>query len=104
MKIKELRAVTLDIPTTPPTSKARRRNWSAGADRGLPINNYPDIPKTPGNEPGSISKAVWVQVTAEDGTSGVGECYFGSPVAALIDHYYAPLLVGRDCMALEYLL
>ena len=103
MKIKELRAVTLDIPTTPPKSRARRQNWSTDSPRGLPINKYPEFPKTPGNEPGSISKAVWVQVTAEDGTWGLGECYFGSPVASLIDHYYSPLLEGRDCMALEYL-
>lgn len=103
MKIKDLRAVMLDVPTNPPKSKARRRNWSAGSARGLPINKYPEFPKTPGNEPGSISKTVWVQVTAEDGTWGLGECYFGEPVAALIDHYYSPLLVGLDCMALEYL-
>ena len=103
MRIKSLRAVTLDIPTTRPKSMARRQNWSIGSPRGLPINNYPEFPRTPGNEPGSIAKEVWVQVTAEDGTCGLGECYFGPPVAALIDHYYAPLLVGRDCMALEYL-
>ena len=103
MKIKEIRAVTLDVPLTPPKSKARGPNWSAGADRGLPINYYPEFPKTPGNEPGSISKTVWVKATAEDGTWGLGECYFGAPVAALIDHCYAPLLEGRDCMALELL-
>ena len=46
---------------------------------------------------------MWVKATAEDGTWGLGECYFGAPVAALIDHCYAPLLEGRDCMALELL-
>ena len=80
MKIKEIRAVTLDVPLTPPKSKARGPNWSAGADRGLPINYYPEFPKTPGNEPGSISKAVWVKATAEDGTWGLANATSARPL------------------------
>ena len=57
-----------------------------------------------GRMPGAnTSEDVWVQVTAEDGTWGLGQCSFGEPTAALIDYHFGPLLEGRDCMALEYL-
>ena len=57
-----------------------------------------------GTMPGANTMTdVWVQATAEDGTWGLGQCSFGEPVAALVDYHFAPLLEGRDCMALEYL-
>ena len=34
---------------------------------------------------------------------GLGACSFGEPVAALIDYHYAPLLEGRDALAIEFL-
>lgn len=46
---------------------------------------------------------VWVQVTVEDGTWGLGACSFGAPSATVIDTVFAPLLEGRDCLATEYL-
>lgn len=46
---------------------------------------------------------VWVQVTAEDGTWGLGSCSFGAPSASVIETIYAPLLEGRDCLAIEFL-
>ena len=57
-----------------------------------------------GRMPGANTwERVWVQVTAEDGTWGLGECSFGEPVAALVDFHFGPLLEGRDCLALEFL-
>ena len=44
-----------------------------------------------------------MQVTAEDGTWGLGSCSFGAPSASVIEAVYAPLLEGRDCLAIEYL-
>jgi L-rhamnonate dehydratase len=44
---------------------------------------------------------VWVQVIAEDGSYGLGQCNQGEPVAALIDYVIAPLLEGEDVMAIE---
>ena len=44
-----------------------------------------------------------MQVTAEDGTWGLGSCSFGAPTASVIEAVYAPLLEGRDCLAIEYL-
>lgn len=46
---------------------------------------------------------MWVQVTAEDGTWGLGQCAFGEPVAAYVSTVLAPLLEGRNCMAIEHL-
>lgn len=103
MKIKSIRAVTLNIPRTPPRTKARRPNWNTHAARALPINKYPEFSRLIGTMPGANYPEVWVQVTAEDGTFGLGQCSFGELVASLVDYHFAPLLEGRDCMAMEYL-
>ena len=108
MKIKQIRVVNLDIPLTPPKSKSRRPAANkVSARRALPINYYPEFSTAFGNMPGARSAdggsgEVWVQVIAEDGTYGLGACSFGEPVAALIDYHYAPLLEGRDALAIEY--
>ena len=104
MKIKQVRAVEVNIPRTPPKSKSWRPNWNTHARRALPINKYPEFPRLHGQMPGANTSAeVWVQVIAEDGTWGLGQCSFGEPTAALVDYHFGPLLEGRDCMALEYL-
>lgn len=53
--------------------------------------------------PGGGLGQVWVQVTAEDGTFGLGLCSFGSPVAAYVNDVIAPILEGRNCLAIEHL-
>lgn len=103
MKITEVCAVSLEIPRIPPKTKPRRPSWHTKAPRAQPIVKYPDISRMPGKIPGTTGGDVWVRVTAEDGTWGLGQCSFGEPVAALVDYHFAPLLVGRDCLALEYL-
>jgi L-rhamnonate dehydratase len=103
LNIKEIRAVKVNVPRTPPKTKARRPNWNTHAARALPINKYPEFPRLVGTMPGSATPEVWVQATAEDGTWGLGQCSFGEPVAAFVDHVFAPMLKGRDCLALEYL-
>jgi L-rhamnonate dehydratase len=103
MKLNELRAVDVRIPRRPPKTKVRRPNWNTHAARALPINKYPEFPRLVGTMPGSAGPDVWVQAIAEDGTFGLGQCSFGEPVAAFVDHVYAPLLKGRDCLAIEYL-
>ena len=57
----------------------------------------------PGETPGGGLGSVWVQVTAEDGTWGLGQAAFGDPVAAFVNTVIAPILEGRNCMAIEYL-
>ena len=104
MKIKSVRAVTVNIPRTPPKTPARRPNWNTHARRALPINKYPEFPRMHGAMPGAnTSEEIWVQVVAEDGTYGLGQCSFGELSAALVDYHFAPLLVGRDCFATEFL-
>jgi L-rhamnonate dehydratase len=104
MKIKSVRAVTVNIPRTPPKTPARRPNWNTHARRALPINKYPEFPRMHGAMPGANTREeIWVQVVAEDGTYGLGQCSFGELTAALVDYHFAPLLVGRDCFATEFL-
>jgi L-rhamnonate dehydratase len=111
MRIEAIRAVNVRLPRVEPATPARRPSWAAAAPRGLPMNKYPEFPPFPERSPGigtaigaGVSGGtVWVQATAEDGTWGLGRCGFGEPVAALIDYHFAPLLVGRDCFAHEYL-
>ena len=104
MKIKQARAVEIGIPHTPPKSASPRPNWNTHTRRALPINKYPEFSRLHGTMPGAnTGAAVWVQVTAEDGTYGLGRCAFGEITAVIVDYHFAPLLEGRDCMALEYL-
>jgi len=103
MKIKDIRAVNVNIPQLPPKTKPRRPSWNKSAPRALPINKYPEFSRLPSQMPGMGGGQVWVQITAEDGTWGLGACSFGDAVAVLIDRVFAPLLEGRDCLATEFL-
>ncbi len=69
----------------------------------MPINFYPEFSRLPSKLPAAALTDVWVQVTAEDGTWGLGQCAFGGPVASYISTVLAPLLEGRNCMAIEHL-
>ncbi|HEY4200310.1 MAG TPA: mandelate racemase/muconate lactonizing enzyme family protein [Devosiaceae bacterium] len=87
----------LAAPTPPrPSPKARRGN-------PRPINKYPDMPRARAQMPGDVTGEMWVRVVAEDGTFGVGNCHWGDFAEPVIRALYAPLIVGRDCMATEYL-
>lgn len=104
MRIQSLRAVHVDLPRRQPTTPARRESWRVKSPIALPLSKYPEFaPGVPWNHPGIGGERVWVQVTAEDGTWGLGATSFGEPVAALVDGHYAPLLEGRDCFATEFL-
>jgi L-rhamnonate dehydratase len=69
----------------------------------MPVNAYPEFSRLPGEMPGGGLGTVWVQVVAEDGTWGLGQCGFGEPVAAFVNTVIAPVLEGRNCMAIEHL-
>ena len=103
MKIKEIRAMRLNIPPREgPRTPARRQPWAADAEVANPMSKYPKykrhrsswMPRWGG---------VCVKVTAEDGTWGLGQTSFGRPVAAIIDDHFAPILVGENCFAIEKL-
>ena len=69
----------------------------------MPINMYSEFSRLPGGMPGGELESVWVQVTAEDGTWGLGQAAFGEPVAAFVNNVIAPVLKERDCLAIEHL-
>jgi len=102
MKIKTIEAVNVKLPVVKPTTPARRESWRQLSPIGLPMNRYYPV-DVPMRTPGIGGRGVWVRVTAENGTWGLGRTSFGEPVAALVDYHFAPLLEGRDCFATECL-
>ena len=103
MKIKSVRAVSVKMPEPQKSTQASRPAWSKSAKRAMPVNMYPEFSRYPGGMPGGGLGTVWVQVTAEDGTWGLGQCAFGDPVAAYVNKVIAPILEGRNCLAIEHL-
>ena len=103
MKIEELRAVRINFPRTRPKTKPRRSAWIKDAQIALPLTRYSDTSGSFRRVPPIEEDPVWVQVIAEDGSWGLGRCSFGDPVASVVERVFAPLLVGRDCMATEFL-
>ena len=71
--------------------------------RAHPINRYPEFPRGQGRIPGQSNKELWVKVAAEDGTFELGTCRWGDVVDPLIRNHLVPLLVGKDCFAVEFI-
>lgn len=96
MKIKEIRAVAVDLT---PKMKTKPRVPAQETDGFIsPMERYTDFKRKDwGNE---WTRAVCV-VTAEDGTFGIGMTIHSGPVLSLINEHFAPMLVGQDCMATE---
>jgi L-rhamnonate dehydratase len=102
MKIVEVKAVRVRLPSRSPSTPPRRPSWVQEAEVANPMSRYPRfkrhrslwLPKW---------STVWCQVTAEDGTFGLGMTSHGSPVAAIINEHLAPLLVGEEALATEKL-
>lgn len=103
MKIRDVRPVLIDLLHSQKASGGER-SWHQYLPRGLPINKFDEFPATAlERTPGFDVQPVWVQISSEDGTFGLGRCSFGSAVADLIQEEFAPLLVGRDVFATELL-
>ncbi len=106
MKIKSVETVQIEFPplTQHPSEEApgkpRRDPWTAHAEVANPMSRYPKykrhrsswLPKWP---------AVWVKVTAEDGTWGLGMTSHGRATAAVIEDHLGPLLVGESALTIE---
>ena len=104
MKIRDVRAVRVNVPEPPARTRARRPGWNTRSPRALPINKYPEFSTTHRGMPGAdTADHLWVQVVAEDGTWGLGRTSFASITAPIVERHFGPLLIGRDCMALEHL-
>ena len=99
MKIKNVRVVNINAPVIAPGPDTKP-GWNSYAIRSKPIARFDDYTRVDGNQPGTRPKA-WVQITAEDGTYGLGSCALGPLAAPLIDYYIAPMIEGRDAFAIE---
>lgn len=103
MKIKSIEMVKLQIPQHGKKTPPRRASYNQTAWRAFPVNKYPEFPRQLRKIPGEVAHEVWIKITAEDGTWGLGICHWGNLIEALIRDHFTPLLLGRDCFAIEYL-
>tara|TARA_B100001750_G_C15510546_1_gene603329 strand:- start:701 stop:1870 length:1170 start_codon:yes stop_codon:yes gene_type:complete len=104
LKIKKIQVVTINIPVSKPKTKSMRKGWSEQNPRARPINKYPEFSKINGFTPNNFfHQNQWIQIIAEDGTWGLGKTSSNQSILYLINQYFAPLLEGRDCMAMEFL-
>jgi L-rhamnonate dehydratase len=102
MKIQNIEVLRMAPPLREPAVEAlaRRAAWAVSAEVANPMSKFPRfkrirslwMPKW---------EAVWVRVTAENGTWGLGSTSFGRPVAAIIADHFAPNLIGEDCAAID---
>ena len=101
MKVKEVRALNIELEPKPMTP--RRPDPPSPHRLNRPIDRY----KLTGEKEHRISamesKRPACIITAEDGTWGFGVSLYGSAVTPLINDYFAPLLIGENCMATEKL-
>ncbi|MBG81834.1 MAG: hypothetical protein CL791_00825 [Chloroflexi bacterium] len=103
LKIKSIEAVRVKKRLQKNPIRARRPSWNKSSKRAMPVNIYPEFSRLPGDMPGGGLENVWVKATAEDGTWGLGQCAFGEPTAAFVNTVIAPILVGKNCFAIEHL-
>jgi L-rhamnonate dehydratase len=100
MKITAIRAVQCPPPHPAAESEARRAPWSAAGRVASPMAGYPRY---------SAHRPSWLPtwgsfgcvVEADDGTAGFAFGDHGRPVAAVIDDYLGPRLVGEEVFATE---
>ncbi len=102
MKIKEVRAVEIELnphPKTPPRTPSRAKTLQMNR----PVSRYAPS----GTASSYLSTATWNRpaciVTAEDGTWGFGLSLYAGPVMPIINDHFAPWLVGQHCLATEKL-
>ena len=99
MKIKNVRVVHINAPVVQPDPDTKP-GWNSYAIRSKPIARYSEYTRIDGNQPGTVGKA-WVQITAENGTYGLGSCALGPMAAPLVDYFIAPMIEGREAFAIE---
>ena len=98
MKIKEVRAATVDLARQPQTAPRVPRQPTEGF--AGPMQRYPEFRR---DQVSAHWQRVAVMVTADDGTFGIGFTNHGGPVREIVNGHFAHLLVGQDCEATEKL-
>src|SRR4051794_24793990 len=98
VKIKDIRAATVDLAPQPKTAPRVARQATAGF--ASPMQRSPEFRRADWSPPWRRAAVV---VTAEDGTFGVGFTNHSGPVREIVNGHFAPLLAGQDCEATEKL-
>ncbi len=99
MKITNIRAVSVDMPATPPKTKPHRPSWGEEAEVANPMSRYLKVKR----HRGLWMPKGWGGVTLEDGTKGYGSSGNGRVVAAIIEDHFAPQLIAEDGFAIDRL-
>lgn len=102
MKIVSVECLKLSLPPLERPTPSRG-SAAAKAANPRPINKYPDFSRMRAQMPGDVNGEMWVRITAEDGSFGLGRCHWGDFAEPIVRTLYGPLIIGRDCMATEYL-
>lgn len=84
--------------TAPPP---RRPSYIETAAHAFPIHLHAGFSRQVARTPGLIHPEFWVRITAEDGTTGLGQGHWGDICAPVVRNHFAPLLEGRDAFAHE---
>jgi L-rhamnonate dehydratase len=85
-------------------TKPRRPVDAAAGGVPYPIHIYREFSRTDRKAvPGGPGGEMWVRITAEDGTYGLGHCNWGDLAAPVVRTLFAGLLAGRNCLAIEFL-
>ncbi|MFA6111548.1 MAG: hypothetical protein WDA75_22545, partial [Candidatus Latescibacterota bacterium] len=97
MKITAVQACAL-VPPPPDRegTPAYREPWTHTFRQATPMDKFD--PPASHREPGGL---IWVKVTAEDGTWGLGSTDTGHVAAVLIAECLAPLIVGQEVGAIN---
>lgn len=98
MKITAVQACALEPPPPrAPGTPARRESWARTFKQATPMDKFdPPVPRA---EPGGL---IWVKVTAEDGTWGLGSTDTGHVAAVLIAECLGPVIIGQEVGAIDH--
>ena len=103
MKITRIETVRVNLPPREYSVKPRRDSWNKSAEVANPMSRFPHVKRRRALWTNTGWGRVFVKVTLEDGTWGLGSTIHGKPVAAIIDDHLAPQLLGQDGFAIERL-
>jgi len=96
-KIAEVEVCNLEPPDpTEPGASPRREAWTRTFKQATPMGKFDD--HLTRREPGGL---VWVKVTAEDGTYGLGSTDTGHVATVLIRECLAPMVIGQEVGAID---
>ena len=101
MKIKSIETMRLELPPRAFSAQPRRPAWQKSAEVANPMSGYAHVKSHRSLWTSTGWQRVFVKVTLEDGTWGIGSTIHGRPVAAIIDDHLGPQLVGQDGFAIE---